>query len=315
VFVLDEADRMLDMGFIRDVRKIVAALPAARQTMLFSATMPDDIARLANSILKEPVRVAVTPVASTAERIDQKVLFVDKGAKHKLLAQVLKDTAIDRAIIFTRTKHGANKVGEVLGRGSVVAEVIHGNKSQSARQKALDNFRAGRSRVLVATDIAARGIDVDGITHVINFDLPNDPESYVHRIGRTARAGRDGFAISFCDATERSFLRDIEKLIRKRLPAENAGVQADARPDLREDERDARNGRRRHGGERHRHAHGEHRHGENRTGADHHASGEHRHGSATPGAGKPGSRSGRPGGRNGRRRFHRRSGQPAGAAA
>ena len=190
VFVLDEADRMLDMGFIRDVRKIVATLPAARQTLLFSATMPDDIARLAQSILKDPVRVEVTPVATTAERIVQKVLFVDKGAKHKLLGQVLKDTSISRAIVFTRTKHGANKVGEVLERGSVMAEAIHGNKSQSARQQALDNFRAGRSRVLVATDIAARGIDVDGITHVINFDLPNEPESYVHRIGRTARAGR-----------------------------------------------------------------------------------------------------------------------------
>ena len=164
VFVLDEADRMLDMGFIRDVRKIIACLPAARQTMLFSATMPDDIAKLAQSILKDPIRVEVTPAATTVERIEQKVLFVDKGAKHKLLAQILKaDASIARAIIFTRTKHGANKVGEVLERGSVVTEVIHGNKSQSARQKALENFRAGRSRVLVATDIAARGIDVAGL--------------------------------------------------------------------------------------------------------------------------------------------------------
>ena len=231
VFVLDEADRMLDMGFIRDVRKIIACLPKERQTMLFSATMPDDIAKLAQSILKDPIRVEVTPAATTVDRIVQRVLYVDKGAKHKLLGQILKDDAtIARAIIFTRTKHGANKVGEVLERGSVVTEVIHGNKSQSARQKALENFRAGRSRVLVATDIAARGIDVDGITHVINFDLPNDPESYVHRIGRTARAGADGVAISFCDSSERGFLRDIEKLIRKRLPVEESGVQADARP-------------------------------------------------------------------------------------
>ena len=229
VFVLDEADRMLDMGFIRDVRKIIAGLPPARQTMLFSATMPGDIARLASSILREPVRVEVTPVASTAERIEQKVLLVDKGSKHRLLVDVLKDPAIARAIIFTRTKHGANKVGEVLARGQVMAEVIHGNKSQSARQKALENFRAGRSRALVATDIAARGIDVDGITHVINFDLPNEPESYVHRIGRTARAGAAGFAISFCDQTERGFLRDIEKLIRMRVPSETVNVSGASR--------------------------------------------------------------------------------------
>jgi ATP-dependent RNA helicase RhlE len=272
VFVLDEADRMLDMGFIRDVRKIIAGLPVARQTMLFSATMPGDIAKLAGSILKEPVRVEVTPVSSTAERIDQKVLFVDKGAKHKLLGQVLKDTAIARAIIFTRTKHGANKVGEVLERGAVMAEVIHGNKSQGARQKALDNFRAGRSRVLVATDIAARGIDVDGITHVINFDLPNDPESYVHRIGRTARAGAEGFAISFCDATERSFLRDIEKLTRQRIPAESAGITATPRQAREPGEgrrdgegRSNRDGHSRHNGHR-RQADGEQRQGEKRQG-------------------------------------------------
>jgi ATP-dependent RNA helicase RhlE len=328
VFVLDEADRMLDMGFIRDVRKIVAGLPVARQTMLFSATMPGDIARLAATILKEPVRVEVTPVASTAERIDQKVLFVDKGAKHKLLGQVLKDTAITRAIIFTRTKHGANKVGEVLERGQVVVEVIHGNKSQSARQKALDNFRAGRSRVLVATDIAARGIDVDGITHVINFDLPNDPESYVHRIGRTARAGAEGVAISFCDGTERGFLRDIEKLIRKRLPAENAGVQADPRQpgDSRREDgaRSQGAGRPRHGGDDRQHANGEKRQrgtGETRNYGDYreadgsrHAmgqrqNGERQSGERHPGGGKPG----RPG-RNARRRFQRRPGQSASAA-
>jgi ATP-dependent RNA helicase RhlE len=330
VFVLDEADRMLDMGFIRDVRKIVAALPSARQTMLFSATMPQDIARLAQSILKEPVRVEVTPVSSTAERIDQKVLFVDKGAKHKLLAQVLKDTAIDRAIIFTRTKHGANKVGEVLGRGSVVAEVIHGNKSQSARQKALDNFRAGRSRVLVATDIAARGIDVDGITHVINFDLPNDPESYVHRIGRTARAGREGIAISFCDATERSFLRDIEKLIRKRLPAETVALRADARPtsgaeahgndDRRNEDRRNEDRPRRSGDKRH-HAHNEkHHRGRNRSdGQARHGFGEGHNPNFLNGArpkedSQPDARGGRPG-RQARRRFHRRSSQSAGAVA
>ncbi len=318
VFVLDEADRMLDMGFIRDVRKIIAVLPAARQTMLFSATMPDDIARLAQSILKEPVRVEVTPAATTVERIDQKVLFVDKGAKHKLLGQVLKDTSISRAIIFTRTKHGANKVGEVLERGSVMAEVIHGNKSQSARQKALENFRAGRSRVLVATDIAARGIDVDGITHVINFDLPNDPESYVHRIGRTARAGTDGVAISFCDSTERGFLRDIEKLIRIRLPAENAGVQADPRPAGAAAEHD-RDDRRR-GGNQRPHGNGEKRHAGNRNGGgNRHASGErqnggHANGGHANGERRPGGNGGQPG-RSSRRGSGRRPGHGAPAAA
>jgi ATP-dependent RNA helicase RhlE len=313
VFVLDEADRMLDMGFIRDVRKIISCLPSARQTMLFSATMPDDIAKLAQSILKEPVRVEVTPAATTVDRILQKVLFVDKGAKHKLLAQVLKDATIARAIIFTRTKHGANKVGEVLERGAVAVEVIHGNKSQSARQKALENFRAGRSRVLVATDIAARGIDVDGITHVINFDLPNDPESYVHRIGRTARAGADGVAISFCDGTERGFLRDIEKLIRKRLPVEESGVQADARPqgergqrDGDDRRRDGREARGRNGGEN-RHASGERQNGPR-------ANGNRPNGAHPNGNRRPGGNAGGPG-RPARRRFNRGSTTPAGAAA
>jgi ATP-dependent RNA helicase RhlE len=217
-FVLDEADRMLDMGFIHDVKKVIASLPEQRQTLLFSATMPGEIAGLADRILRNPVKVAVTPIAATADKIDQWVLFVEKNDKRALLAEVLKDPSIGRAIIFTRTKHGANKVAEVLERQRVSAEAIHGNKSQTARQRALENFRAGRTRVLVATDIAARGIDVDGITHVINFELPNVPESYVHRIGRTARAGAAGVAISFCDAEERAYLRDIERLIRKSVP-------------------------------------------------------------------------------------------------
>jgi ATP-dependent RNA helicase RhlE len=217
-FVLDEADRMLDMGFIHDVKKIIATLPAHRQTLLFSATMPGEISGLADRILRDPVKVAVTPVAATADKIDQWVLFVEKNDKRALLGEVLKDPSIGRAIIFTRTKHGANKVTEVLERQRVSAEAIHGNKSQTARQRALENFRAGRTRVLVATDIAARGIDVDGITHVINYELPNVPESYVHRIGRTARAGAAGVAISFCDSEERAYLRDIEKLIRKSVP-------------------------------------------------------------------------------------------------
>ncbi|MBV9522149.1 MAG: DEAD/DEAH box helicase, partial [Alphaproteobacteria bacterium] len=218
IFVLDEADRMLDMGFIHDIRKVIAALPKRRQSLFFSATMPPDIARLAAGILKDPIEVAVTPVASTAERIEQRVLFVEPSNKRALLAEILKDAAIDRALVFTRTKHGANRVAEQLSRGRITAEAIHGNKSQGARQRALENFRAGRTRVLVATDIAARGIDIDGISHVINYELPNVPESYVHRIGRTARAGAEGVAISFCDAEERAYLRDIEKLIKQRVP-------------------------------------------------------------------------------------------------
>ena len=217
VFVLDEADRMLDMGFIHDVKRVIAALPKQRQTLFFSATMPDPIARLADDILKQPVRIEVTPPSTTVERIEQHVYFVDTSNKRALLADLLKDQTIARALVFSRTKHGADRVAEQLGRAGVRAEAIHGNKSQSARQRALANFRDGHARVLVATDIAARGIDIEGITHVINYDLPNVPESYVHRIGRTARAGADGIAISLCDHAERPFLRDIEKLTRQTL--------------------------------------------------------------------------------------------------
>ena len=216
-FVLDEADRMLDMGFILPVKRIVAKLPKQRQTLLFSATMPQDVAGLATSLLTNPVRVEVTPVATTAERMSQRVHFVEKANKRALLHHVLSNQEVARALVFTRTKHGANKVGDQLERLGVRADVIHGNKSQNARQRALEDFRSGKVRVLVATDIAARGIDVDGITHVINFDLPNEPESYVHRIGRTARAGNEGIAISFCDSEERAFLRDIEKTIRRQV--------------------------------------------------------------------------------------------------
>ncbi|HET8729388.1 MAG TPA: DEAD/DEAH box helicase [Alphaproteobacteria bacterium] len=218
VFVLDEADRMLDMGFIHDVKRVLRALPKNRQTLLFSATMPQDIADLAAGMLKDPIRVEVAPVSSTAERIAQSVLFVEKDDKRALLAHVLKDNGMARVIVFTRTKHGANRVAEHLGKAGVTAEAIHGNKSQTARQRAIANFRSGATRVLVATDIAARGIDIDGITHVVNFDLPNVPETYVHRIGRTARAGADGAALSFCDREERAYLRDIEKLIRQKVP-------------------------------------------------------------------------------------------------
>ena len=215
--VLDEADRMLDMGFVRDVKRIIAALPRQRQTLLFSATMPKDIASLADSILTGPVKVAVTPVATTAERVKQRVLFVNGADKRALLSELIKGAGINRAIVFTRTKRGASRLADQLGRGGITADAIHGNKSQAQRERALDNFRRGRSTVLVATDIAARGIDIDGVSHVINFDLPNEPESYVHRIGRTARAGASGSAISFCSADERAYLRDIERLIRQRI--------------------------------------------------------------------------------------------------
>ena len=215
--VLDEADRMLDMGFIRDVRKIVAALPARRQSLLFSATMPAEVARLAADMLHNPLRVEVTPQVVTVERIAQSVHHVATAQKRALLERLLADPALKRVIVFTRTKHRANRVAEQLEKAGVAADAIHGNKSQNARQRALEAFRKGRARVLVATDIAARGIDVSGVTHVINYELPNEPESYVHRIGRTARAGAEGAAISFCDAAERTYLRDIERLIKLRL--------------------------------------------------------------------------------------------------
>ena len=218
--VLDEADRMLDMGFIQPIRKIVALVPKQRQTVLFSATMPDSIIGLANSVLHTPVRVEVTPVSSTVDKIDQKVLFVDREHKRTLLTDILAGDDVKRALVFTRTKHGANRVVELLEKAGITADAIHGNKSQGARQKALADFRDGRIKALVATDIAARGIDVDGITHVINFELPNEPESYVHRIGRTARAGASGIALSLCDGDEVAYLRDIEKTIRQAVPVD-----------------------------------------------------------------------------------------------
>jgi superfamily II DNA/RNA helicase len=216
--VLDEADRMLDMGFINDIRKIVAKLPAKRQTLMFSATMPRAIAELAAHMLHDPVRVAVAPEAATADRIEQRIIRVDRAGKLATLIDVLRQETIDRALVFTRTKHGADKVVRGLIKAGVGAEAIHGNKSQGQRERVLASFRKGTVRILVATDIAARGIDVDGISHVVNFDLPNVPETYVHRIGRTARAGAEGVAISLCDGEEVPFLRDIEKLIRVSIP-------------------------------------------------------------------------------------------------
>jgi len=217
VFVLDEADRMLDMGFLPDVKRIVAKLPNKRQTLFFSATMPPEIRELAESMLHDPVSVAVAPVSSTAERIEQHLYFVDKNDKRSLLAEVLAQDAVERTLVFSRTKHGANRIAQFLEKRGVSAAAIHGNKSQGARTRALDGFKSGSVRVLVATDIAARGIDVDGVSHVINFDLPNVPETYVHRIGRTARAGASGIALSFCDTEEREYLVDIERLIGRHI--------------------------------------------------------------------------------------------------
>jgi ATP-dependent RNA helicase RhlE len=217
-FVLDEADRMLDMGFINDVKKIISHLPKTRQTMMFSATMPLEITKLVNSITIDPVRVAVTPVSSTVDIIEQAVYFVGKKDKKLLLIHLLKNKDIASALVFSRTKHGANKIIKDLAKAEVQAEAIHGNKSQGARQLALNNFKAKKTRVLVATDIAARGIDVEELSHVINYDLPNIPETYVHRIGRTGRAGLGGVALSFCDADEKPYLKDIQKLIGKSLP-------------------------------------------------------------------------------------------------
>src|SRR5246500_4479668 len=224
--VLDEADRMLDMGFINDIRKIVAKLPIRRQTLFFSATMPRDIAELADAMLRDPARVAVTPVSSTAERINQRIIQVDFSAKPTFLTKLLKNEPINRALVFTRTKHGADKVVKTLAKAGIASNAIHGNKSQNHRERVLAAFRSGEVRTMVATDIAARGIDVDGTSHVVNFDLPNVPETYVHRIGRTARAGADGIAISLvAGAEELGYLRDIERLIRITVPREDRRTQ------------------------------------------------------------------------------------------
>ena len=217
IFILDEADRMLDMGFIHDVKKIIAKMPSKKQTLLFSATIPPEISELADSLLVEPVKLAITPVSSAVEIIKQYIYFVDKGNKGKLLLDILKKDPVSSALVFTRTKHGADKVVRELTKAKVSAQAIHGNKSQNARQSALSNFKDRVTRVLVATDIAARGIDIDELPLVINFDLPNIPETYIHRIGRTGRAGLDGTAISFCDIEEKPYLADIERLLGKRI--------------------------------------------------------------------------------------------------
>ena len=221
-FVLDEADRMLDMGFVHDVKRVITKLPENRQTLFFSATMPLEIQKLANAILNNPSKVEVTPVSSTADTITQSVYFVGKQDKRGLLLHLLKEHEIKTVLVFTRTKHGADKVVKDLQKANITAEAIHGNKSQNARQRALSNFKSQHTRVLVATDIAARGIDIDELTHVINYELPNVPETYVHRIGRTGRAGADGIAFSFCDGEEKAYLRDIHKLIARNIPVVEA---------------------------------------------------------------------------------------------
>ena len=223
IFVLDEADQMLDMGFIQPIRRIVARLPNERQNLFFSATMPDAIGELAGQLLRDPVKVAVTPVATTAERVDQRVWMVSGPGKRSALAEALSDETLERALVFARTKHGADKIVRQLVEDGIDAEAIHGNKSQGQRERALGAFRTGRIKVLVATDIAARGIDVAGVTHVVNHDMPNVPESYVHRIGRTARAGAEGIAISLVAPDERGMLREIQKLIRMEIPSEDRG--------------------------------------------------------------------------------------------
>jgi ATP-dependent RNA helicase RhlE len=232
-FVLDEADRMLDMGFVHDVRRIVALLPARRQTLFFSATIPAAVETLAKSMLRDPVRVSIAPSVTTAQTVEQSVVFVAQSQKRTLLESVLRDTSVERALVFTRTKHGANRLSEQLDRAGIGSAAIHGNKTQGARERALEGFRLGTTRVLVATDVAARGIDVDGVSLVVNYDMPNPAESYVHRIGRTGRAGASGRAISFCDSSERPLLVDIERYIRQRLPITGSDLPPEAAPAVR----------------------------------------------------------------------------------
>ena len=284
LLVIDEADRMLDMGFIHDIKRIVAMLRKERQTLFFSATMPQEITKLADQMLRDPARVAVTPQASTVEKVQQRVILTEKASKPALLAELLKSEPVERVLVFTRTKHGADKVVRGLQNAGHAAEAIHGNKSQNQRERVLANFRTGSLRILIATDIAARGIDVDGVSHVVNYDLPNIPESYVHRIGRTARAGAEGIAISFCDYEEAPFLRDIERLIRMAIPATDR--RTGQRPAHRPAQQNAGN---RNGGRPHRNGHQQRGHGGgNGGGGNGRHQGNNGHRSQAPGNGHQG---------------------------
>ena len=227
-FVLDEADRMLDMGFIHDIKRIIARLPQKRQSLFFCATMSPEINKLAKDLLKDPVHVQVAPQATLVERVKQRMFFIDQSSKGKLLLELLRQKHLTSVLVFTRTRHRADKVASFLSKNNICSDAIHGNKSQNSRTKSIKDFKTGRTKVLVATDIAARGIDIDNISHVINFELPNEPESYVHRIGRTARAGADGTAFSFCAAEERNFLRNIEKLIRQKIEVMDHAFHSEA---------------------------------------------------------------------------------------
>jgi superfamily II DNA/RNA helicase len=275
---------MLDMGFIHDIKRIVAMLRKERQTLFFSATMPQEITKLADQMLRDPARLAVTPEASTVDRVEQRVILTDKSAKPNLLVEVLKTETTDRVLVFTRTKHGADKVVRALQKSGFGAEAIHGNKSQNQRERVLADFRNGKLRILIATDIAARGIDVDGVSHVVNYDLPNIPESYVHRIGRTARAGADGIAISFCDHEEAPFLRDIERMIRMSIPSTDK--RTGERPAHRPAQQNAgnRNGGRPHRNGRQQRGHG----GGNGGGGNSRHNGNNGHRSQAPGNGHQG---------------------------
>jgi len=307
VLVLDEADRMLDMGFIHDIKRIVAMLPKQRQTLFFSATMPQEITRLADAMLTNPARVAVTPQATTVERVAQRVILTDKASKQALLAELLKSEPVERVLVFTRTKHGADKVVRGLQKSGFAVEAIHGNKSQNQRERVLADFRSGKLRTLIATDIAARGIDVDGVSHVFNYDLPNIPESYVHRIGRTARAGAEGVAISFCDHEEAPFLRDIERLIRMAIPSTNRRSGGRAHVPAPQQAEARHGGRPHHRGNNQRGHGGGHNGGHNRNGNKSHRS----HGGGNGHQGRP-SRNGHQAGHAQAPRQDAASGEPSG---